>query len=190
MLILICAPHICFSCGVGQYQTCSEFGFYQTCNSDSSCPYGRGYHEVSRDLEVCQAVFGIDPGTVKSNINSTLTYYGGWKLTPNTGEQTGPRISSMVEDGEDTLDGQKRIIFVTGDVDPWTELALTDGNGDHPSISVQGASHHFWTHKVLESDGDAIVAARQTIYDTVSDWLGISGQSVFMLKEPSDIAVI
>ncbi|KAL9188898.1 hypothetical protein ACHAXT_011388 [Thalassiosira profunda] len=169
------------------YQTCSEFGFYQTCNSDSSCPYGRGYHEVSRDLEVCQAVFGIDPDTVKSSVDSTLTYYGGWKLTPNTGDQTGPQ-SSMAEEGEDTLDGQKRIIFVTGDVDPWTELALTDGNDDHPSISVQGASHHFWTHKVLESDGDAIVAARQTIYDTVSNWLEISEQSVSSVLEEGAVA--
>mmetsp|Transcript_36209 Transcript_36209/g.66503 ORF Transcript_36209/g.66503 Transcript_36209/m.66503 type:complete len:604 (-) Transcript_36209:102-1913(-) len=155
------------------YQTCSEFGFYQTCNQDSHCPYGKGYHDVSRDLELCQVAFGIDPDDVKKNVDATLTYYGGWSLSPNTGEQVGP---SILENGEDTLDGQKRIIFVTGDVDPWTELAVTGprGNKDHPSINVHGASHHFWTHEIKDSDIDQVRAARQTIYDTVSEWLGVS----------------
>ena len=148
------------------YQTCSEFGFYQTCNEDSTCPYGRGYHLVSQDLEMCQTVFGIEPDTVKANVASTLLYYGGWKLTP--GEQE--HQMNMMENGEK---GQKRILFVTGDVDPWTELALTKGNKDHPSVSVKGASHHFWTHEIKESDGEFVVAARKTIYSTVSDWLGV-----------------
>eukprot|EP00571_Detonula_confervacea_P014391 CAMPEP_0172303592 /NCGR_PEP_ID=MMETSP1058-20130122/5115_1 /TAXON_ID=83371 /ORGANISM="Detonula confervacea, Strain CCMP 353" /LENGTH=604 /DNA_ID=CAMNT_0013014471 /DNA_START=96 /DNA_END=1910 /DNA_ORIENTATION=- len=157
------------------YQTCSEFGFYQTCNEDSHCPYAKGYHDVSRDLEFCQTAFGIEPDIVKKNIDSTLSYYGGWSLTPNTGEHMGPNNhSSMLENGDDTLHGQERIIFVTGDVDPWTELSFTKGNKDHPSISVHGASHHFWTHKVKDSDSDCVVTARQTIYDTVSDWVGVS----------------
>lgn len=163
------------------YQTCSEFGFYQTCNPDSHCPYARGYHDVSRDLELCQAAFGIDPDTVKKNVDSTLSYYGGWSLTPNTGEddigpnETNPLGMLENENGDDTLDdSQKRIIFVTGDVDPWTELSFTKGNKDHPSVSVEGASHHFWTHAVKDSDSDSVVAARQTIYETVSDWVGVS----------------
>lgn len=82
--------------------------------------------------------FNIDSDTVKRNVESTLSYYGGTNLTPNTGEKVGPN-NSMIADGEDTLDGQKRIIFVTGDVDPWTELSFTaKGDKDHPSISVEG----------------------------------------------------
>ncbi|KAL7535004.1 hypothetical protein ACHAXR_008154 [Thalassiosira sp. AJA248-18] len=162
------------------YQTCSEFGFYQTCNHDSTCLYGRGYHDISQDLEFCQVVFGIEPETVRKNVESTLTYYGGWSLTPNTGEQVGPSSggSNMLGNGEDN--GQKRIISVTGTVDPWTELALTEkmANKDHPSISVRGASHHFWTHKTEDSDSDSIVGARQTIYDTLSDWLGVTSHLV------------
>ena len=81
--------------------------------------------------------FNIDSDTVKQNVESTLSYYGGTSLTPNTGEKVGP--NSMIADGEDTLVGQKRIVFLTGDVDPWTELSFTaKGNKDHPSISVQG----------------------------------------------------
>ena len=152
-----------------QYQTCSEFGFYQTCGEDSNCPYAKGFHTVDRDLEICQVAFNIDSDTVKKNVESTLTYYGGTNLTPNTGEKVGP--NSMIADGEDSLDGQKRIIFVTGDVDPWTELSFQKGNKDHPSISVSGASHHFWTHQIKDSDSEFVVNARKEIYDTVTTWL-------------------
>ena len=156
-----------------QYQTCNEFGFYQTCNEVSTCPYARGYHNISRDLELCQAAFGIAPETVKKNIEHTLTYYGGWNLTPNT--SIGPKEVDLDNlEVDNIFDGQKRIIFITGDVDPWTELSYTQsGSKDHPSISVQGASHHFWTHAVKDSDSEYIVSARQTIYDTVSDWLQV-----------------
>jgi hypothetical protein len=63
-------------------------------------------------------------------------------------------------------------MFVNGDVDPWSELAVSDGT------RVPGSSHHFWTHKIKHSDGDAIAAARQEIYDTISSWLGVEPSSL------------
>ena len=147
---------------------------------------------MSRDLELCQSVFGIDPATVKENVDSTLSYYGGWSLTPNTGKSTGPDLSSMLgnEEEETIFNGQKRIIFITGDVDPWTELSYTkQGNKDHPSISVLGASHHFWTHEVKDSDSEYVVKARETIYDTVSSWLGLSND-MKLVSSPGEEVVI
>lgn len=175
------------------YQTCSEFGFYQTCNKDSECPYGKGYHDVSRDLELCQVAFGIEPDTVRKNVDSTLSYYGGWSLAPHAGEEkVGPkkRARTMLENDGATSDGQKRIIFITGGVDPWTELSFTQGGSkDHPSISVQGASHHFWTHEAKESDSHFVASARQTIYDTVSDWLGVSAHSLPSVGDEPTVVV-
>ena len=158
------------------YQTCNEFGFYQTCNVGSTCPYGRGFHLIERDLEFCQIVFGID--TVTQNVASSLEYYGGWKLSPSSEAQenesntSGPHLS--VGGSENTA--SNRIIFVNGDVDPWTELAVTEtSNGDvENTVMVPGASHHFWTHEIKDTDDKAVVAARQAIYDTVSEWLGVS----------------
>lgn len=135
-----------------------------TCNVDSRCPFGKGFNDVTKDLELCQVVFGIDPEIVKQNVDSTLAYYGGLNLTPNTGEGSNSGGGN----------GQKRIIFVNGDADPWTALALTKGTVDHPSFLVQGASHHFWTHSVKDNDGVFVVNARRTIYSIVSDWLVVS----------------
>jgi len=154
------------------YQTCNEFGFYQTCNKDSNCPYGKGYHDIDRDLEICQEAFGMDADTVKQNVASTLTYYGGRSLTPNTGQDRVGPSNDMIVDGEDTVvDGQNRLIFLNGDIDPWEELSFNDGTDITPSDSVQGASHHFWTQMIKETDSASVVEARATIYKTVTDWL-------------------
>jgi hypothetical protein len=153
------------------YQTCTEFGFYQTCPADSNCPYANGYHNVDRDLELCQEAFGISPDDVPTSIQSTLEYYGGWDLSPSSeamessNASSGPHLLSSNGD-------EQRIMFVNGDVDPWSELAVSDGT------RVPGSSHHFWTHKIKHSDGDAIAAARQEIYDTISSWLGVEPSSL------------
>lgn len=98
-------------------------------------------------------------------------HYGGWDLSPSSeamessNASSGPHLLSSNGD-------EQRIMFVNGDVDPWSELAVSDGT------RVPGSSHHFWTHKIKHSDGDAIAAARQEIYDTISSWLGVEPSSL------------
>lgn len=132
------------------WQTCTEFGFYQTCEYNSTCPFGQGMHNVDQDLEICLKAFGRTPEQVAGSVRSTLERYGGWKLSTT------------------------RILSVTGDVDPWSELAIrTRHNNDLPAYSVPGASHHFWTHSVKDTDDSEISKAREIIYETVSEWLQV-----------------
>jgi thymus-specific serine protease len=162
------------------WQTCTEFGFYQTCELHSDCPYGRGWHNVSQDLEICQYAFGVHASRVVQAVQETLAYYGGWKLKAT------------------------QVLSVNGNVDPWSELALVptdpghktristtisstarrhtdeetvpdddkdNDDTDRPTWMVPGASHHFWTHAVKETDSPEVVQARQVIYKTVLGWL-------------------
>ena len=133
---------------------------------------------MDRDLELCQKIFDISPEDVKSSIQSTLEYYGGWDLTPSPDAMSstpvlGPHLS-------DSLDTEQRILFVNGDVDPWSELGVSKLHikSGQSVINVVGASHHFWTHKIQETDGEAIVDARQQIYNIVSPWLGVDYEYV------------
>jgi thymus-specific serine protease len=138
------------------WQTCTEFGFYQTCTI-SGCPFAVGYHPLSQDLEVCRRAFGRDALSVARAVQATNEYTGGWHLQAT------------------------RILSVTGTVDPWTEMSLQNARGRHdggshndttmPLYSVPGASHHFWTHPVRPTDDEAITAARDYILHTVQDWL-------------------
>jgi len=38
-------------------------------------------------------------------------------------------------------------------------------------MCISGASHHFWTHQIKDSDSEFVVNARKAIYDTVTTWL-------------------
>lgn len=79
-----------------EWQTCTEFGFYQTCEEDSGCPYGKGYHTLQQDFQVCDVAFGISEEEVRESIEQTKEYYGANKL----------------------LEGGSRILSVNGNVDP------------------------------------------------------------------------
>ena len=176
------------------WQTCTEFGFYQTCplqqrqssssggGSSSSrqeqCPFGKGWHTVDLDLELCRHAFGIKALQVKQAIQETLDEFGGWNLTATN------------------------ILSMNGNVDPWSELAILPPSSSSSTWSrqqqqrkrrsktkttttkshstsatlptaymVPGASHHFWTHPSKVTDGPEVVAARQLIYNTVIRWL-------------------
>ena len=133
------------------YQTCNEFGFYQTCEVGSSCPFSKGYHPLDQDLEMCATLFNVTD--VELRVAKTETY-GGWNP-------------------EGT-----RVLYVNGDVDPWSTLSVTVGNPEVvadqatlPHFWCEGASHHFWTHKVLSTDAGEVNEARERIYEQVETWL-------------------
>ena len=133
------------------WQTCTEMGFYQTCMINSTCPYGRGYHTSEQDLEICEKAFGVDPKLVPDNVKETLRYYSGWDMKGS------------------------RILSVNGDIDPWSSMSLNVGgkqnSTDLPTYWSMGASHHFWTHKVKDSDGEGVNETRKFIHDWVIDLL-------------------
>eukprot|EP00752_Nemacystus_decipiens_P009162 g8184.t1 len=130
------------------YQTCSEFGFYQTCEVGTRCPFTKGLHTLDLDLRMCKEAFGITPDRVREQVRLTNLYYGG----------TTPRGS--------------RVIFPNGAIDPWHALGvLKPPMEDLPTIFVPGASHHFWTHPSKPTDSPDVVKARVEIWDQVTSWL-------------------
>jgi thymus-specific serine protease len=76
------------------YQTCTEFGFYQTCEIGSRCPFVQGYHNLSSSVAMCKRMFGLDESFVQAQVDFSNAYYGG--ATP----------------------AASRILFPNGNVDP------------------------------------------------------------------------
>ena len=132
------------------WQTCTEFGFYQTC--DDTCPFASYYHTVDQDLTVCEAAYNIT--NVYENVQATRDHYGGLDIAAGS-----------------------RVLSVNGDVDPWSVLGMKTSPKDSlPVEMVPGASHHFWTHMVKDTDAPEIVNIRAYIYSVVIDWLGIDSR--------------
>lgn len=130
------------------YQTCTEWGFYQTCEVGSSCPYTQGLHTLDIDYDICQQAFSVNSSTVDEQIQFANAQYGGSNIQAT------------------------RIMYPNGQIDPWHALGvLTAPNAQEPTLMVEGASHHFWTHPSLPTDSEFVVQARQTIWDQVDAWL-------------------
>jgi len=132
------------------WQTCTEFGFYQTCNPGSNCPFMKKPFASSLDasLRLCSEVFGVPGAVTKARITFSNLMYGGVNLQGS------------------------RVLYVNGEVDPWSANSIADSiSVSLPVVWVQGASHHFWTHPSKPSDDEHIVAARQKISDQVDLWL-------------------
>ena len=123
------------------WQTCTEFGFYQTCDThNTDCPYAQGMHRVDQDIELCKTAFPGIPVPDQDMIANTNEWSGGWWADDDF------------------------VLSVVGTVDPWTELAA------QAHVSVEGASHHFWTHPVRATDSAAVQDARKLVTDVVRSW--------------------
>eukprot|EP01033_Poteriospumella_lacustris_P014875 gene14875-10635_t len=130
------------------YQTCTEWGFYQTCEVGSECPYTQGLHNIDSDLDLCKTSFGIASEDVYAQIANAQAIYGGRDIQSS------------------------RIFFVNGEIDPWhANSVLTPPNVQEPTLWVKGASHHFWTHESLPTDSQEVVDARDKIWSQVKSWL-------------------
>jgi len=129
------------------YQTCTEFGFYQTCEVGSDCFYTQGLILLDDFLEMCKP-YNLNKSQVAENIKKTNEYYGA--LTPNG----------------------SNVLYPNGEVDPWAANGITKGTSSLPAFLVKGSSHHAWTHPTLPTDQESIVQARLKIKKQVKVWLG------------------
>jgi len=106
--------------GVGNrqwtYQTCTQFGFFQTTDSPNQ-PFG-DLSPLSFSLKICNDSFGYLP--TAQLINDTNVYYG----------------------GKDLAAGPTNILFVNGNIDPWHALGVTTNLTDNlNAILINGTAH-------------------------------------------------
>ena len=128
---------------------CAEFGYYQTCDPGTNCPFTTSPHldRLEVQLADCLLAFGMTPGQIAANVAWSNTISGG------------------------RAPGVDRVLWVQGDVDPWYPLGVVEGPD---VIMVPDASHHFWTHVAKESDQPSVKQARRMIKARIRSWLSES----------------
>ncbi|XP_068105558.1 thymus-specific serine protease-like [Hyperolius riggenbachi] len=136
--------------GVGDrqwyYQTCTEFGYYQTCE-DVSCPFSPRINLQSQ-LDLCIQVFQIPTDSVSQAVQFTNEYYGA----------DHPKSS--------------RIIFVNGDVDPWHALSvLKNQSRSEIAIYINGTAHCANMSPSHSTDPPSLQQARKEIAMKIEEWL-------------------
>eukprot|EP00051_Salpingoeca_urceolata_P033431 m.20685 g.20685 ORF g.20685 m.20685 type:complete len:491 (-) comp6230_c0_seq1:49-1521(-) len=124
------------------YQTCTEFGYYQTSDSKQQV-FGTGF-PIDFFVQQCVDIYGL-PG-------------------PNT-QWTNENYGGLVERGTD-------ILFVNGDIDPWHALSVLQYlSPTVTSIYIHGTAHCANMYPPSPKDLPGLTAARVKIQETISVWL-------------------
>ncbi|TEA21823.1 hypothetical protein DBR06_SOUSAS20010001 [Sousa chinensis] len=153
--------------GVGDrqwlYQTCTEFGYYVTCEVPG-CPFSQ-LPALPSQLELCEQVFGFSASSIAQAVSQTNSYYGG--QTP----------------------GATQVLFVNGDIDPWHVLSITQPLGPSESaLLIPNASHCLDMAPERPSDSPSLRLARQNIFQQLQTWLGPAKKS--QIKSPDSGGVV
>ncbi|KAK2912800.1 thymus-specific serine protease [Channa argus] len=138
------------------YQTCTEFGFYQTCE-DTTCPFS-GMLTLQVDTKLCPMLFGISQHSLAARIAFTNTYYGG--DNPHT----------------------HRILYVNGGIDPWKELSVvqdwTEEGQEAQIIFIEDTAHCADMMSRRSTDRWSLKEAREEIENHVTTWLKTAAQEM------------
>ncbi|KAL7646734.1 UNVERIFIED_CONTAM: hypothetical protein RMT77_001989 [Armadillidium vulgare] len=130
------------------YQTCTEFGFFQTSDS-SNQPFGSSF-PLNFFLQMCKDIYGekFDEDLLKRGVERTNIMYGG----------KNPKVT--------------RVVFIHGSIDPWHRLGvLQDLNDEAPAIFINGTAHCANIHEADPSDPVQLREARQQIENIIGKWL-------------------
>ncbi|MBN3295719.1 YM67 protease, partial [Amia calva] len=129
------------------YQTCTEFGFYQSTDSPNQPFVGfpLPYH-----LQQCSDIFGasFNASSVADAVQQTNEYYGSYDIRSS------------------------RIVFPNGSIDPWHALGITkDISDDLPAVFINGTAHCANMYPAREEDLPQLVFARDHIFSLLQKWL-------------------
>ncbi|XP_017778055.1 PREDICTED: putative serine protease K12H4.7 [Nicrophorus vespilloides] len=130
------------------YQTCTEYGFYQTTSSDDQ-PFGKTM-PLSLNHHTCKDLFGkeFNVDLLRRGINRTNIVYGGYDM-----EVT-------------------KVVSVHGTVDPWHAVGLTkDLNPEAPVFIVNGTSHCADLSSISDYDLPEMYAAKKRSKELIAKWL-------------------
>jgi len=126
------------------YQSCEEFGFFQTAPANNSLRSTEITAQWHLDY-VCQTLFN---SSLAPHIDWTNTNYG----------------STQIE--------ASLILFTNGDMDPWKALSITTSpRANLPTINIEGAAHCANWYATNPNDTMAVTMAREQIASTLANWI-------------------
>ncbi|CAG2120605.1 unnamed protein product, partial [Medioppia subpectinata] len=128
------------------YQTCTEFGYYQTTSLKDS-PFGHNL-PVEFFTKQCTDIFGVSAQAVQKAIDQTNSYYGGFK----------PNVTNVV--------------FPNGSLDPWHALSvLKDLNNSTKAVMIEGKAHCGDMYASSPSETESLKSAHKLIEQQIGEYL-------------------
>ncbi|XP_053176096.1 thymus-specific serine protease [Scomber japonicus] len=127
------------------YQTCTEFGFYQSTDSPNQpfAGFPLPYH-----VKQCMDYFNVSAEQLAEAIVQTNEYYGGYDIRST------------------------RIVFPNGSIDPWHALGITqDITAYLPAVFIKGTAHCANMYPARPQDLPQLTLARDHVFLLLQQWL-------------------
>jgi len=135
------------------YQTCVEFGYFQTADSPLQPFYAwRDLLDTQFSVDICSAAY---PGLASPvpDVAWTNTVYGGLKI----------------------VDDSSKIVYTSGTIDPWHFLGVTNyteaSKNKDSVVYIQGTAHCADLYSAANSDPESLTFARQVVAEKVKGFL-------------------
>ncbi|KIH60371.1 serine carboxypeptidase S28 [Ancylostoma duodenale] len=135
------------------WQTCTEFGYYQSTDSDTAGPFfgGKPALPVKYYIDECTNIYGsqYNSASVASAVANVNAYYG----------------------GRDNMQSSY-IVLPNGNIDPWHALGkLNSTISTIIPVVIDGTAHCADMYGSSLSDSPSLTAARQKISAQIKEWL-------------------
>ncbi|KAK3781561.1 hypothetical protein RRG08_054900 [Elysia crispata] len=129
------------------YQTCTEFGYYQSSDSESQ-PFGHEF-PIQFSTQQCADIFGsqFTSQFISGAIDASNVNYGARHYTEN------------------------RVVFVNGNIDPWHYLGIIHKLPQAPVIYINGTAHCANMYSERPDDPPGLIQARKDIAKLITQWL-------------------
>ncbi|XP_053278599.1 thymus-specific serine protease [Pleuronectes platessa] len=127
------------------YQTCTEFGFYQSTDSPNQpfTGFPLAYH-----VKQCAAYYNVSAAQLAEAVAQTNEYYGGYDIRSS------------------------RIVFPNGSIDPWHALGITkDITANLPAVFIKGTAHCANMYPARSEDLAQLDLARDHVSLLLQQWL-------------------
>ncbi|XP_001662504.2 putative serine protease F56F10.1 isoform X1 [Aedes aegypti] len=130
------------------YQTCAEYGWYQTSGSENQI-FGSGF-PVDLYVRMCYDLYDyiFYPARLDANIKRTNTIYG----------HMNPEVTN--------------VFFTQGQLDPWRPMGLQeDLNDQSPTVVIPMASHVADMGSISDRDSPEMLAAKERVFELIKQWI-------------------
>ncbi|XP_015607074.1 putative serine protease K12H4.7 [Cephus cinctus] len=130
------------------YQTCTEFGFFQTSTARPNL-FSETF-PVEFFIQQCTDIFGprYNINLLEAAVERTNTLYGALQLDVSN------------------------VVFVHGSIDPWHALGMINStNPQAPSIYINGTAHCANMYPPSKEDPPQLTQAREEVGRLIGEWL-------------------
>lgn len=131
------------------YQTCNEFGYYQTTDSKNQPFHSWSAVNLDFSRQMCKDAFN------------------GWT--------SDPEVNWINQAYGDVHIDATNIVFPSGTIDPWHALGVTNqtdlAQPSAKSVYILGTAHCHDLYAPANSDPESLTQARQIIAENVANWL-------------------